>query len=328
MADVKEERLEWLWPKRIPQGALTIIAGHPGASKSTLSLDLIARVSTGREWPDGSPSSGPADCVLVQIEDDIASTVFARLRTAEADFSRVHVLEDIETGRGDREEWSLEYADLLKAKIIETKASLIVLDPLSCFMGNVGDGNDPMKIRRALRPLVDLARETRVAVVAIAHPNKGTASKAQYAVSGSHALVAVARAAWMVYVDREDKDRRLFLNAKMNLARDVGGLAYRVRDVLDHPRIEWDSRPVDISADDYQRIENEADSKVDGAAGWILEKLVGGPVSSNELEAMAKEEKIAWRSIQRAKKVILAGRVEAFQRAGEWYWRVLEAAKA
>ena len=52
---VTERPQRWLWPGRIPAGAFTLIAGDPSASKSTLSLDIAARVTTGAPWPDGGP---------------------------------------------------------------------------------------------------------------------------------------------------------------------------------------------------------------------------------------------------------------------------------
>ncbi|MQA85616.1 MAG: AAA family ATPase [Streptosporangiales bacterium] len=56
LADVKHERVSWLWESRLPGGKLVILDGDPGVGKSTLTLDWAARVSTGTPWPDG------ADC--------------------------------------------------------------------------------------------------------------------------------------------------------------------------------------------------------------------------------------------------------------------------
>jgi putative DNA primase/helicase len=51
LSDVVEESVEWLWEGRIPLGKLTVIDGDPGTGKSALTIDLAARVSTGREMP-------------------------------------------------------------------------------------------------------------------------------------------------------------------------------------------------------------------------------------------------------------------------------------
>jgi hypothetical protein len=47
--------LQWLWPNRIPRGCLTLIVGQPGIGKSLLAVDLAARLSAARPWPDEQP---------------------------------------------------------------------------------------------------------------------------------------------------------------------------------------------------------------------------------------------------------------------------------
>jgi hypothetical protein len=47
---------------------------------------------------------------------------------------------------------------------------------------------------------------------------------------GSLAFAAAARAMWAIVKDADDMERRLFLPAKLNLAREPYGLAYRIED--------------------------------------------------------------------------------------------------
>ena len=51
LSEVEQEQVEWLWQGRIPLGKLCILDGDPGLGKSTITLDLTARVSTGRRCP-------------------------------------------------------------------------------------------------------------------------------------------------------------------------------------------------------------------------------------------------------------------------------------
>jgi hypothetical protein len=53
-AEVRAEPVHWLWPGYIPAGKLTLLDGDPGLGKSLISIDLAARLSTGRPLPDGS----------------------------------------------------------------------------------------------------------------------------------------------------------------------------------------------------------------------------------------------------------------------------------
>ena len=43
---------DWLWPNRIPLGKLTLIAGYPSSGKTSIALDIAARVSRGAAAPD------------------------------------------------------------------------------------------------------------------------------------------------------------------------------------------------------------------------------------------------------------------------------------
>ena len=45
----------WLWPGRLALGNLANPDGHPALGKSTMMLNLCARLSHGRLFPDGSP---------------------------------------------------------------------------------------------------------------------------------------------------------------------------------------------------------------------------------------------------------------------------------
>src|ERR1700679_1580474 len=46
-ADVKLTKLEWLQPNRIPLGKVTLFSGPPGIGKTSVSDDLVAKVTSG-----------------------------------------------------------------------------------------------------------------------------------------------------------------------------------------------------------------------------------------------------------------------------------------
>ena len=94
LADVEPEQVEWLWPDRIPLGKLTTLAGDPGLGKSFLTLDIAARVSEGRSWPDETANER-GSVILLSAEDDLADTIRPRLDAAEADVARILALEAI-----------------------------------------------------------------------------------------------------------------------------------------------------------------------------------------------------------------------------------------
>lgn len=52
--EVKPQRLDWLWEGYIAKRSISIIAGKPGTGKTTIALDLAARISSGRRFPDSA----------------------------------------------------------------------------------------------------------------------------------------------------------------------------------------------------------------------------------------------------------------------------------
>src|SRR5262245_39877055 len=91
------QRVPWLWPVRIPLGKLTCLVGDPEVGKSFLSMDLAARVSSGRCWPDDPTRPAPRGHVLLlNAEDGLEDTVVPRLHAAGADLARVSVLTMVE----------------------------------------------------------------------------------------------------------------------------------------------------------------------------------------------------------------------------------------
>src|SRR5438270_42037 len=90
------EPQRWLWPRRIPCGALTLLTGDPGVGKSLLAIDVAARITTAAPWPDGQPHSDqPADVIYVGGEDDLLTTVIPRLTAAGGDPRRVFALRGV-----------------------------------------------------------------------------------------------------------------------------------------------------------------------------------------------------------------------------------------
>src|ERR1700693_139268 len=88
LSDVQAKQARWLWPCYIPLGKLTLLDGDADKGKSLLTLDLAARMTTGRAFQDGA-SCEAGGAVILSTEDDLEDTIRPRLDAAGADPSRV-----------------------------------------------------------------------------------------------------------------------------------------------------------------------------------------------------------------------------------------------
>src|SRR5262245_11381020 len=92
ISQVRDEGpVKWLWKDRIPLGGLTVLEGDAGVGKATLLIDLVARVTSGKEMPGGGPAAGPAGVLLLTAEDALGSVIRPRLAAAGADLGLVTV---------------------------------------------------------------------------------------------------------------------------------------------------------------------------------------------------------------------------------------------
>lgn len=318
---VAPSTVKWLWNQRIALGKLTLIAGDPGLGKSYLTLDLASRVSTGRAmpgdvWENGSPMERfPGTAILLSAEDDPADTIRPRLEAAGADLRRVAMVTGVRTGDTVN---SFNLRDHLKFLRGMCKADeavrLIVIDPISAYLGDE-EGHSNTKVRNLLSPLAKLAQDYNVAVVAVTHLNKsgsgGGAQSAIYRAMGSLAFTAAARTVHLVSRDPDDPERRLLVPIKNNLGQDRSGYGFTIGLTgAGDSAVCWEDAPTHETADALlarlsRPSSNAASSpKTDEAVAWLRDRLESGPVSTQELEALASQAGISQRTLKRARSAL------------------------
>ncbi|QIH10582.1 MULTISPECIES: AAA family ATPase [unclassified Pseudomonas] len=227
-ASIKPVAIRWLWPGWLAKGKLHILAGAGGTGKTTLLIGLIATITTGGRWPDGSRCSEPGNALIWSSEDDPADTLIPRLTAAGADMSRVYIIQGRTNAQGDADPFDpANDIALLRETANEIGGvSLLMLDPIvSAVKGDMHKAND---VRRALQGVVDFAEQNLCAIVGISHFAKGGAgSSPTDRVIGSQAFSALARTV-LVAAKQEDSDLRVLARAKSNIGTDEGGVSYTI----------------------------------------------------------------------------------------------------
>jgi hypothetical protein len=327
MADVQPEEVSWIWPTRVARRKLNLIVGDPGLGKSTMGLDLAARISRGLAWPDtGIAPRG--DAVILTAEDGLADTVRPRLDLHDADVARVHVLRAVRDVTGAERAVSLA-TDLgpLEQAIVSTQAVLVVIDPISAYLGMANSYRDS-EVRAILAPLHALAERTGAAIVGVMHLTKDQQRQALYRGQGSIAFVGAARLVLAVGADPDDesRERRFLMPVKSNVCAPAATLAYRIMSVEGRGRLTWETDAVDgVDVNAVLAPQRPEDTEARREAEVFLrEYLKDGPARFRDIERAAKAENIATRTLYRAKKVLGIESDKVGFQTGQWYWRLPE----
>jgi hypothetical protein len=268
-----------------------------------VALDFCARLSTGRPWPDDSPGPAAAASIFLNGEDDVADTLRPRLEAPGADLTRVFV---VEHGEGDGAvPLSLPgQTGALEALVARVGARLLVIDPVSAFFGPGVNMASDTAIRRALRPLTDLARRQWCAVVLVRHLAKHGGGRAIHRGLGSVGLAGTCRSGWLVAEGAEGPDRRVLAQVKNNIAGRQPSLAFEVsRAEGGAPTLRW-LGPVAVTADELQarpRRPGREPEALASATAFLAEALADGPLSVHDIWDRAQGHGLSRRTLGRAK---------------------------
>jgi len=333
-SDVEPRPLDPVWDGFLWAGKPTLLAGDPGLGKSMLTCDIAARVTTGAPWPTTSGTREPAEVVMLSAEDDAEDTVVPRLIAAGADLSRVTFVDGVTeySDDGAHNAWLTidRHADVLSDVLKERqgRVRILLIDPLSAFLGRGTDSHNEGDVRSVLAALAELAARYRVAVLAVRHLRKSEGSSAQHKIIGSVAFTAAARCVYVVARDPEDEAKRLLLSAKNNLAIDTIGYSYTIGTTAEGiPHVVWSDEREIRTADEVLGGTAEPTFAIDEAETWIRQTLAYGPVHSNKMRELSKQIGQSWRTVERAKhrmddvlieRDVIAGRGSL----GPWQWRL------
>ena len=293
-SEVVSTPVQWLWDGWLPAGKIVLLEGNPGCGKSTLAIDLVASITTGRPLPSGE-ATDPVDALIFSAEDGIEDTIRPRLDAAGADVDKVHLWEP------SSPMFQLpRTANWLRDKILEHDIRLVVLDTLLSFLGAGINSHHAQDVRRALTPVFQVSSETGATVLALRHLSKSAGMSAMNRGMGSIAFTGLARAVWHAGTHPDEEGMVLSI-VKNNLAVTQRSRRYTVVDNAGHPVIAWGDT-CDLVADDLVVEANHAPSALDDATDWLEEVLSSGHVPANQLNEDAVHAGISEATLRRAKK--------------------------
>lgn len=89
LSEVESQQIKWLWYPFIPYGKLSIVQGDPGDGKSTLILNIAAKLSRGEHIDENMNITEPVNVIYQTAEDGLADTVKPRLEAANLPSKRI-----------------------------------------------------------------------------------------------------------------------------------------------------------------------------------------------------------------------------------------------
>ena len=261
-------------------------------------LQIIAKLTRGEAilptvslTDDKENAEVPVNVIYQTAEDGLGDTIKPRLLAAGADCSKVLVIDDTDQ--------PLTMADIrLEEAIIQTKARMVVLDPIQGFLGAEVDMHRANEIRPLMKRIAVLAEKYHCAIILIGHMNKNSNGKSSYRGLGS--------------IDFQEPETRVVCHTKSSLAPEGKSIAFR----LDKDNgFEWIGE-YDISADELLNGDGKG-QKSRKAKEFLLEILADGGMSQKKILEEAAKRGIKGKTLRNAKSEL---EVDSIKRGNQWYW--------
>ena len=308
LSEIESQQIKWLWYPFIPYGKLSIVQGDPGDGKSTLILNIAAKLSMGECIDENMNITEPVNVIYQTAEDGLADTVKPRLEAANADCSRISIIDESDKSVSMTD-------DRIEEAIKRENAKLCIFDPIQAYLGGDTDMNRANEAREMTKKLGSIAERTGCAIVLIGHMNKGSGAKAAYRGMGSIDFFAVARSVLLVGRVEGEANIRAVVQIKNNLAAFGHPKAFE----LSEDGFHW-LGDYEITADEVLGGVAPKANKLEQAKRLLRELAeTNNAMQSNEIFNLAEGQGISRRTLENAKKEL---GIRAKRINNSWYWEL------
>ena len=271
-----------------------------------------------------SATQQPASVLLMNAEDDARDTIRPRVLAANGDPDRVRIFAAPGIGLERVPRFPEDFA-ALEAAVRETRAALVVIDPMMAFFPPDVSANSNQSVCTALMPFSAMAANTGACVLLVRHLRKSGGASAIYRGMGSIGILGAVRTGLMIARHPDDPELRVLSLTKTNIGPPGQSLGFRLErnEASGQTVVNW-TGPLDVTPDDLfgACVPLRAGFRTrERAAEWLREFLARGERRANEVYEAAHAAGIPSRTLERVK--AKAGvESDAVNTDGkiEWWW--------
>ncbi len=275
--------------------------------------------------------------LILGLNRSKANDIASRLSRAGADLSRIFFADAVYLPVDTLDRWKrqISLADSLASvrRTIRELAPLrlVVLDPLWVFTGTRGQAQ-----AGCVAQVADMAADTGAAVVGVTDLVRDLRGRGALRVKGERTLAEAAHSVWGIVPHSEDDELRVLLPLKSEAPlagpASSGSMAGQVATagsemgtcglefLICAGQIEWDSQPSQQTVESVLAAERYG-GELEMAKEWLLAILTKDSLRAERVFELARESRIAMRTLRRAK-VSLGVRAKqaGFPDDPHWVW--------
>lgn len=315
---IVHEEVEWLVPSWINHPGVVLIGGKSGTGKSTFLTALAAQVAGYQ--PLLPTETRPASSFLwYASEESIKSKVGPRLAAYGSILHRGYYPCHGRDGQISQRLFLPGDLRVLQEHIEQTRASLVIFDPITSFLGDGFSPLDNLAVRQLVEGLEEVCRRVCVTLCFTLHDRKSGEGSTVDHFSGAASWTQTPRVVLRFGKDANQKGRYILSQELNRLSEKAVARYYTLRKENNQVMFQMGSLTEAGLEETLEAPLNFVErSALAEAKEFLLLVLANGPMKTETLQQLAQKDGLHWGTIRRAKIELGIPHVKKSDRGTVW----------